>query len=34
VAIWQITGDGEARDYDGAALVTLLVILGTVAFFE
>jgi Ca2+/H+ antiporter len=34
VAIWQITGDGEAREYDGAALVTLFVILGTVAFFE
>jgi Ca2+:H+ antiporter len=34
VAIWQITGDGEARDYDGAALVALFVIVGTVAWFE
>jgi Ca2+:H+ antiporter len=34
VAIWQITGDGEARDYEGAALVALFVIVGAVAFFE
>jgi Ca2+:H+ antiporter len=34
VAIWQITGDGEARDYEGAALVALFVIVGTVAWFE
>ncbi len=34
VAIWQITGDGEARDYEGAALVSLFVIVGAVAFFE
>jgi Ca2+:H+ antiporter len=34
LAIWQITGDGEARDYEGAALVALFVIVGTVAFFE
>ena len=34
VAIWQITGDGEARDYEGAALVALFVIIGTVAWFE
>jgi Ca2+:H+ antiporter len=34
VAIWQITGDGEARDYEGAALVALYVIVGAVAFFE
>jgi hypothetical protein len=34
VAIWQITGDGEARDYEGAALVALFMIVGAVAFFE
>jgi Ca2+:H+ antiporter len=34
IAIWQITGDGEARDYEGAALVALFVIVGAVAFFE
>jgi Ca2+:H+ antiporter len=34
VSIWQITGDGEARDYEGAALVALFVIIGTVAWFE
>jgi Ca2+:H+ antiporter len=34
VAMWQITGDGEARDYEGAALVALFVIVGAVAFFE
>jgi Ca2+:H+ antiporter len=34
VAIWQITGDGEARDYEGAALVALFVIVGAVAWFE
>jgi Ca2+:H+ antiporter len=34
VAIWQITGDGEARDYEGAALVALFVIVGSVAWFE
>jgi Ca2+:H+ antiporter len=34
VAIWQVTGDGEARDYEGAALIALFVIVGSVAFFE
>jgi Ca2+:H+ antiporter len=34
IAIWQITGDGEARDYEGAALVALFVIVGAVAYFE
>ena len=34
VAIWQITGDGEARDYEGAALVALFVIVGAVAWYE
>src|SRR5437764_1443320 len=34
VAIWQITGDGEARAYEGAALVALFVIVGAVAWFD
>jgi Ca2+:H+ antiporter len=34
IAIWQITGDGEARAYEGAALVSLFVIVATVAWFE
>ncbi len=34
LAIWQITGDGEAREYEGAALVALFVIVASVAFFE
>jgi Ca2+:H+ antiporter len=34
ISIWQITGDGEARDYEGAALVALFVIIGAVAWFE
>jgi Ca2+:H+ antiporter len=34
VSIWQITGDGEARDYEGTALVALFVIVGAVAWFE
>jgi len=34
LAIWQITGDGEAREYEGAALVALFVIVAAVAWFE
>jgi Ca2+:H+ antiporter len=34
ISIWQITGDGEARAYEGAALVALFVIVATVAWFE
>jgi Ca2+:H+ antiporter len=34
LSIWQITGDGEARDYEGASLVALFVIVATVAWFE
>ncbi len=34
VIIWQITGDGEATAFEGAALVAAFVILATVAAFE
>ncbi len=34
IAIWQITGDGEARAYEGAALISLFVIVAAVAWFE
>ncbi len=34
VIIWQVTGDGEATPFEGAALVAAFVILATVAAFE
>jgi Ca2+:H+ antiporter len=34
VLVWQITGDGEATQFEGAALVATFVILATVAAFE
>jgi Ca2+:H+ antiporter len=34
LALWQITGDGEASFYEGFALVSLYVILATVYWFE
>jgi Ca2+:H+ antiporter len=32
--VWQVTGDGEATVFEGAALVAVFVILATVAAFE
>ena len=34
LAVWQITGDGEAYAYEGLALVAMYVILATVVFYE
>jgi Ca2+:H+ antiporter len=34
VIVWQITGDGEATLFEGAALIATFVILATVAAFE
>ena len=34
VAVWQITGDGEAYAYEGLALVAIYAVLATVTFFE
>lgn len=34
LAIWQITGDGEASAFEGWALIGIFVILATVAFYE
>ena len=34
VAVWQITGDGEAYAYEGLALVAMYVMLATVTFYE
>lgn len=34
VIVWQITGDGEATTFEGAALIAAFVILATVAWFE
>jgi len=34
VAVWQITGDGEATIFEGVALIALYVILATVTIYE
>ena len=34
IAVWQITGDGEATEFEGWALVSLYVILATFALYE
>ncbi|MGN6380741.1 MAG: sodium:proton exchanger, partial [Gaiellales bacterium] len=34
LSVWQISGDGEARAYEGIALVGLYVILAVLAFYE
>ena len=34
VMIWQITGDGEATPFEGAALVAMFIVLATIASFQ
>jgi Ca2+:H+ antiporter len=34
IAVWQITGDGAALEFEGYALVGLYVVLATLAYFE
>ncbi len=34
VIVWQVTGDGEATAFEGAALIAAFVILATLASFE
>ena len=34
LALWQITGDGEAYAFEGLALVAMFVILAVVSYFE
>ena len=34
ILIWQITGDGEATPFEGAALIATFVVIATVAAFE
>jgi Ca2+:H+ antiporter len=34
LALWQVTGDGEAAEFEGWALVSLYVILATVTLYE
>ena len=34
ILVWQITGDGEATPFEGAALIATFVILATVAWFQ
>jgi Ca2+/H+ antiporter len=34
LAVWQITGDGEAQPFEGVALIALYVMVATFAWFE
>src|SRR5262249_13641389 len=34
IAVWQITGDGEACAFEGLALVAMSIVLATVTYFE
>ena len=34
LALWQITGDGEATPFEGVALISLYVILAVLTFYE
>jgi Ca2+:H+ antiporter len=34
IAVWQITGDGEAVMFEGLALVTLYVVVAALAYYE
>jgi hypothetical protein len=34
LAIWQITGDGEAAEFEGAALIGLYAVLGAFALAD
>ena len=34
ISVWQVTGDGEAAVFEGAALVGLYVVLATLTWFE
>jgi Ca2+:H+ antiporter len=34
ILVWQITGDGEATPFEGAALIATFVVIATVASFE
>jgi hypothetical protein len=34
IAIWQITGDGEAQEFEGWALIAMYVMLATFALYE
>jgi Ca2+/H+ antiporter len=34
LAVWQITGDGEAAAFEGWALIALYVVLGALTLYE
>jgi Ca2+/H+ antiporter len=34
ILIWQITGDGEATPFEGAALIAVYIVLAMIAAFE
>jgi Ca2+/H+ antiporter len=34
IAVWQITGDGEAVAFEGWALVAIYIVLAVLTFYE
>ncbi len=34
IAVWQVTGDGEATEFEGYALMGTYVVLATIAFYD
>jgi Ca2+:H+ antiporter len=34
IAVWQVSGDGEASEFEGWALVATYVVLATLTFFD
>lgn len=34
IAVWQVTGDGEATEFEGHAMKGLYVVLATLSFYE
>ncbi len=34
IAVWQITGDGEASEYEGWALISIFIVLAVLAFYS
>ena len=34
IAVWQVTGDGEAVAFEGWALVAIYIVLAVVTFYE
>ena len=34
IAVWQVTGDGQATEFEGAALIATYVILAALTLYE